>query len=245
MTDGLFSADPTKPSPLIPAATVLLLRDTAGGMEVLMLRKNRGQAFGGKWVFPGGKVDAADHDLAADADLGDTDPDAVELAVARRAAERETLEETGLVLADADFVPFSHWVPPPETPRRFSTWFFAAALPPGAADVIIDGGEIGDHVWTTPAGALGRHAAGEAELVPPTWVTLADLAACADTAAALAFARSRPVPRYRTRFVAVEGTVVTLWHPDASYDTEPLDLDAPGPRHRLHMHAGGWVLERS
>lgn len=238
MTDELFSADPANASPLIPAATVLLLRDTTDGLEVLMLRKNRGQAFGGKWVFPGGRVEDGDADPAADAD-------GAELAAARQAAERETLEETGLVLADADFVPFSHWVPPPETPKRFSTWFFAAALPDGASDVVIDGGEIGDHVWTTPAGALARHAAGEAELVPPTWVTLADLAECETTADALRFARERPLPRYRTRFVVDGATVVTLWDPDASYATEPLDLEAPGLRHRLHMREGGWVLERS
>src|SRR5690606_28969880 len=123
VTGGLFAADPTDASPLVPAATVLLLRDVHGTVEVLMLRKNRGQAFGGMWVFPGGRVEEADHHAADD----DGTADGRELAAARRAAERETLEETGLVLADADFVPFSHWVPPPETPRRFATWFFAAA----------------------------------------------------------------------------------------------------------------------
>jgi 8-oxo-dGTP pyrophosphatase MutT (NUDIX family) len=233
----LFGADPTAASPLIPAATVLLLRDTDVGLEVLMLRKNRGQAFGGMWVFPGGKVDPGDAP-----DAGEPDQ---ELAAARRAAQRETLEETGLVVAGDDFVPFSHWVPPPETPKRFSTWFFLAALPAGAADVVIDGGEIGDHVWTTPAGALERHRAREANLVPPTWVTLTDLAQFATTAEALAGARAVEPPHYATRFVDADGTVVTLWDPDAAYGTEPLDLDAPGARNRLHMRADGWVLERS
>jgi 8-oxo-dGTP pyrophosphatase MutT (NUDIX family) len=233
----LFGADPSAASPLIPAATVLLLRDTDAGLEVLMLRKNRGQAFGGMWVFPGGKVDPGDAPDPSEADQ--------ELAAARRAAQRETLEETGLVVAGDDFVPLSHWTPPPETPKRFATWFFAAALPDGATDVVIDGGEIGDHVWTTPSGALERHRAGEASLVPPTWVTLDDLATHATTADALAAARAREAPRYVTRFVDHDGTMVTLWHPDAAYDTQPLDLDAPGPRHRLHMHTEGWLLERS
>ena len=234
---GLFGADPADASPLIPAATVLLLRDTDAGLEVLMLRKNRGQAFGGMWVFPGGKVDPGDAPDPGEADL--------ELAAARRAAVRETLEETGLVVTGDHFVPFSHWVPPPETPKRFATWFFLAALPDGATDVVIDGGEIGDHVWTTPAGALERHRAREANLVPPTWVTLNDLAAFATTDDALAAARAAEPPRYATRFVDADGTVVTLWHPDAAYRTEPLDLDAPGARNRLHMRADGWVLERA
>ena len=34
-------------------------------------------------------------------------------------------------------------------------------------------------------------------------------------------------------------------HPDAAYATDPLDLDAPGARNRLHMLADGWRLERS
>lgn len=236
---GLFSGDAASASPLIPAATVLLLRDGAEGLEVLMLRKNRGQAFGGMWVFPGGKVDAVDQPPP-----DDPEPDR-ELAAARRAAQRETLEETGLVVAGEDFVPLSHWTPPPETPKRFATWFFAAALPDGATDVVIDGGEIGDHVWTTPAAALERHRTGEATMVPPTWVTLADLAGFASVAEALDAARSREAPRYATRFVDRDGTVVTLWHPDAAYATDPVDLDAPGPRNRLHMADDGWYLERS
>ena len=42
-------------SPAIPAATVVLVRETAGsepGIEVLMLQKNTNISFGGMWVFP-------------------------------------------------------------------------------------------------------------------------------------------------------------------------------------------------
>ena len=39
------------------AATVVLLRDGAGGLETLLLRRNSRIAFGGMWVFPGGRVD--------------------------------------------------------------------------------------------------------------------------------------------------------------------------------------------
>ena len=121
-----------------------------------MLRKNRGQAFGGMWVFPGGRVEEGD---------------GTGLEGARAAAVREADEETGLVLDAADLVPFAHWNPPVEAPRRFATWFFLGGLAHGAADVVVDGGEIGDHLWTTPAAAIERHAAGEVEMVPPTWVT--------------------------------------------------------------------------
>ena len=67
----------------IDAATVVLLRDVGAGVECLMLRKNAGQAFGGMWVFPGGKVEDADGE----------GPES-----RRRAAVREAFEETGLVL---------------------------------------------------------------------------------------------------------------------------------------------------
>ena len=49
-------------NPAIPAATVILLRDIDGDgkPEVLMLRKNSKIAFGGMWVFPGGRIDPED-----------------------------------------------------------------------------------------------------------------------------------------------------------------------------------------
>ena len=51
---------------LIPAATVLVLRDRDDDLEVLMLRKNSRIAFGGMWVFPGGRIDDADEVLDED-----------------------------------------------------------------------------------------------------------------------------------------------------------------------------------
>jgi len=218
----------------IPAATVVLLRDGAGGVEVLMLRKNRGQAFGGMWVFPGGKVEDAD---------GDVDRDG-EAVVARRAAVREAAEETGVVLEADALVPVAHWVPPDEAPKRFSTWFFVAALPKGAADVVVDGGEIGDHVWTAPADALDRHAAGEVELVPPTWVTLHGLADIESAAAAVDAASAREVAYFATHMGALGDRLCAVWEPDAAYESG--DLEAAGPRHRLLMTStGAWTYERS
>ncbi|HCH79598.1 MAG TPA: NUDIX hydrolase, partial [Acidimicrobiaceae bacterium] len=69
----------------MPAATVVVLRDGPEGPETLMLRKNSKIAFGGMWVFPGGKVDDEDWDGAGE------DVDA-----ARNAAIREAAEEAHL-----------------------------------------------------------------------------------------------------------------------------------------------------
>ena len=46
---------------LIPAATVLVLRDSDDGMEVLMVKRSKRPPFENLYVFPGGKIDKEDH----------------------------------------------------------------------------------------------------------------------------------------------------------------------------------------
>lgn len=83
-----------------PASTVVLVRD-APGLEVLMVRRSAGMAFGASaWVFPGGKVAAADSDPAWD-ELSDGSYDHYERSL-RIAAAREVFEESGLLLATRD-----------------------------------------------------------------------------------------------------------------------------------------------
>ena len=211
---------------------MILLRDTGDGLETLMLRKNSKIAFGGMWVFPGGRVDEGDRTgLAADDDF----------EAARRAAVREAEEETGLVVTTDSMVPFSHWTPPPITPKRFLTWFFTAAAPAG--EVVIDDGEIKAHDWMRPGTALERRDAGDIELAPPTFVTLFELAGCGDLAAALAMASARSPERFQTQIVVSDQGPIALWHGDSGYEARVHDL--PGPRHRLNMRRGGWRYERS
>src|SRR5690606_30197241 len=148
---------------------------------------------------PGGRVD--------DEDRRPDDPD--EATSARRAAVRESIEECALRLEPDELQPFSHWLPPPETPRRFSTWFFVARASDG--DVLVDGGEIRDHAWLPPAEVLSLRDQGEIDLAPPTFVTLSDLAVASDVDEAMSIAASRrPIPRYVSRF-AHDGAPVLLW----------------------------------
>jgi 8-oxo-dGTP pyrophosphatase MutT (NUDIX family) len=213
-------------NPAIPAATVVLVRDTSDGIETLMLRRNAQIAFGGMWVFPGGRIDPED----GDGDAG-----------ARNAAAREANEEAGLVVDPDSLVPYSHWTPPEVAPKRFATWFFLAVAPDG--EVAIDGGEIHDHVWVSPAGALSRHAAGEIELAPPTFVTLTRLAGVTNVDDALRDAREGEVEYFLTRIARRDdGVLVAVWHGDVAYDGG--DLNDDGARHRLHMVEGGWRYER-
>jgi 8-oxo-dGTP pyrophosphatase MutT (NUDIX family) len=84
-----------------PAATLLMLRDGADGLEVLMTSRHEEAAFaGGALVFPGGKVDPDDHALAGDC-AAKTALDEAAL-VLRIAAIRETFEECGILLARAN-----------------------------------------------------------------------------------------------------------------------------------------------
>ena len=81
-------------SELIPAATVVILRDTETGLETLMLHRNSKIAFGGMWVFPGGRVDEEDTVASADGQID-------ELTTAAAAAAREAAEEAAVVVDPA------------------------------------------------------------------------------------------------------------------------------------------------
>ncbi len=221
--------DSATDNPAIPAATVVLLRDGSAGVEVLMLHRTSAVAFGGMWVFPGGRVD--DEDRAGGGS---------EEEWARRAAAREAIEECALAVEPHELVPFSHWLPPAITPRRYSTWFFLARASDG--DVVVDGGEIHEHEWLAAREVLDRRDRGEVDLAPPTWVTLHDLALHDDVDAALQTAAARdPLPHYETRWAEVPGGAVAMWHGDSGYDAS--DPEAPGERHRLWMVDTGWRLE--
>lgn len=85
---------------LIPAATVMMLRDTDNGPEVFMVVRHHEIDFAsGALVFPGGKADKADFELGLRAHCGKADEfDDKELAL-RIASIRESFEECGILLA--------------------------------------------------------------------------------------------------------------------------------------------------
>jgi len=221
-------------APPIPAATVVILKDfgDAAGVEVLMLRKNSKIAFGGMWVFPGGRIDPEDYPTDGDVNVA-----------ARNAAARETMEEAGLASTADDFVLFAHWTPPATTPKRFATWFFATRTLIDEP-ITIDGGEILDHLWINPADALARHQAGEIDLAPPTWITLYHLALHGTGKEIIQHFDTQPHKVYQTRVVKnAEGVRVALWHGDAGYEHSNADVE--GARHRLVLAESGFVFENT
>ncbi len=93
-------ADTPPPTP-IPSAAVILLREAAGGFEVLLQqRREQATAFAGVLAFPGGKLAPIDHDPAfrAASDIAGDEPYG---APRRLAALRELFEEAGILLARA------------------------------------------------------------------------------------------------------------------------------------------------
>lgn len=96
-----MSDAPKKPSIVpVPAATILLLRDSAEGLEVFMQQRFEGNDnFSGALLFPGGKVDAQD----AVIELRDYCRTATALDdylfTLHVAAIREAFEECGVLLA--------------------------------------------------------------------------------------------------------------------------------------------------
>jgi len=101
---------PAVPATPRPAATIVLLRDSIAGVEVLLMRRSRRAGFvPGAYVFPGGRVDAADAAEPAVAaldgltpaeaetrlDLPGADPPAIAYYLA---ALREAFEETGILV---------------------------------------------------------------------------------------------------------------------------------------------------
>lgn len=195
-------------APVVPrlAASLILLRDGAEGLEVLMVERIGSASYAaGKFVFPGGTVDAADVGHAGSE------------AALRVAAIRETYEECGLLLADPvpvtaapapDFatlvqtagcrlathhlVPFAHWITPPHLPKRFDTHFFLAPAPPGQ-EAAADLREVVSAAWLRPQAVVDAAEAAELNLMFATYMNLRWLARHGGVASALAMARERPI----------------------------------------------------
>nr|BFE46957.1 NUDIX domain-containing protein [Saccharothrix mutabilis subsp. capreolus] len=98
-----------------------------------------------------------------------------EALVARDLSFAEFLAREGLVLRADLLRPWANWVTPAEEPRRYDTRFFVAVLPGGqkADDVTSEASDAG---WQRPAEALQDWQEGRRLLLPPTWVTLSELA---------------------------------------------------------------------
>jgi len=188
------------------AATVLLLRPP---FEVYLIRRALTMVFAADMhAFPGGRVDPRDADLdwvAPAHRLGLPDAEArapddllpdvsgPDWEEARRAVEArelgfaELLRERGLVLRADLLVPWARWITPEFEPRRYDTYFFLTRLPAGQRTRHV-GGEAAHALWVAPDRVA------DLRMMPPTRVTLAQVAACGSIEAALAADRDVATP---------------------------------------------------
>jgi len=179
----------TTNKPILPAATVVLVRESRAQLEVLMLRRNPELAFApNNWVFPGGKLDT-DELAHAKTELN---------RAFRLAACRECMEETNIAISQEALSPISHWTTPKFRNKRFATQFFVTLVDPDNS-VLVDGSEIVEFSWLSPSQALNRHQSAQLDMMPPTLVTLTELAKFKTFEQILSYYQSRPPRRYNPR----------------------------------------------
>jgi 8-oxo-dGTP pyrophosphatase MutT (NUDIX family) len=194
-----------------PAATVVVARDGAEGVEVLVLERSAASRFApGFVVFPGGALEPGDESLARRW-YGTT------AEAARACGVRELYEETGILatsrglvarpdrprdIEQVEFDPLSpeampemaRWIAPEFLPVRFDARFYALAAPPGL-EPEPDGIEIGRGWWAEADTVVAQAAAGEAPLMWPTFKTLQALRECLTVADVLALHVPQVEPR--------------------------------------------------
>jgi 8-oxo-dGTP pyrophosphatase MutT (NUDIX family) len=204
--------------PPVPAASVILQRDSP--LEVLMIRRNAKSTFvPDAWVFPGGAVDAADHELG----------DGTELGTMRVAAARELFEESGIWLGTtlhdedskrrallagettfaaiareappldlAGLVWTSRWITPVGVPKRFDTYFFLARIGRDAV-ASAEHVEAVEVTWIAPAEAIDR-----LQIIFPTQKNLEAIVGFSSAEELLASRRGADIPTTQPVLV-VEG----------------------------------------
>jgi 8-oxo-dGTP pyrophosphatase MutT (NUDIX family) len=124
------------------------------------------------------------------ADLSDDSWEADRLALLDRSlALSELLQRRGLILRTDLLTAWSRWCTPVFEPRRYDTWFFVAALPSGqrAREV---GGEADHAEWLDARQAAGGGTDGSLAMMPPTVLTLEEVAEHPDVATLLHRRRS-------------------------------------------------------
>ncbi|GAB2925373.1 NUDIX hydrolase [Streptomyces mayteni] len=224
------------------AATVLLLRDGAAGLEVFLLRRRTSMAFaGGAHAYPGGSAEPDDGSVRRTAVRELFEETGVLLAAPaadpgrlfaaaddedRRAPFAELLARRGLVVRGDLLGAWARWITPEFEARRYDTWFFVAALPPGQragnASTEADRTE-----WLPPAAAVAGYERGELLMMPPTVATLRQLLPHQTVASALAAAAAGGEPEPVLARARLVGDEVVLSWPGYEEFEKRLPTEAP------------------
>lgn len=127
------------------------------------------------------------------ADVSGEDWEADRLALeTREVSFTEVLERRGLMLRSDLLGAWTAWCTPAFEPKRYRTWFFVAALPPGQVtrDVSTESTSVR---WMPALSAAEAAERGELALMPPTYLTCLDVARYSDPDALLGEASRREI----------------------------------------------------
>jgi 8-oxo-dGTP pyrophosphatase MutT (NUDIX family) len=124
------------------------------------------------------------------------------------------LDRRGLAVRADLLVPWTRWITPEAEPRRFDTWFFAAALPAGQ-EATGHLAEADKTAWLRPADAISAARDGSISLLPPTATTLNEFTKCGDLADILG--RRRTVAPVQPRMVVEDGEAWLLIPDEVAY----------------------------
>lgn len=237
------------PQDTIAAASVVICREGPAELcEILMVERTLELVFaGGLSVFPGGRVDPSDIELATQ--IGAVQ---IEEAAARIAAIRETIEEVGISIGlapdpsvkqlklireglhqgrslgvlleeqqlDLDLaalVPWARWVPAHTHNRRFDTRFYLALAKGNTDHACVNSEESTRMMWGEPDALLDSADAGRLGLMYPTRRNLERLARLSSFAAAKEHALRTPVSTITPWFETRGGAVHLCIPDDAGY----------------------------
>lgn len=179
----------------------------------MLQRGSKARFMPGVWVFAGGVVEIADHEMSG-VDLPGVDPDEI---AHRVCGARELAEEAAVVVDPATLLPWSRWITPEEVPVRFDTRFYVA-LAPSHSKPVADLVEMDAARWVSPAGALAEHSEDRFELSFPTIKHLEELRKFPDADAVLANAAERPVVPLMPKVVGTEDSFTIILPGEPGYD---------------------------
>ncbi|WP_329119398.1 NUDIX hydrolase [Streptomyces sp. NBC_01465] len=136
--------------------------------------------------------------------------------VARDLSFADFLDRRELVLRSDLLGAWARWITPEFEPKRYDTWFFVAALPPGQRTRNAST-EADRTVWTRPAEAAEGYDKGELLMMPPTVATLRALQPYATAADALAGAAEQDMTPVLARASFENGQLTLSWPGHAEF----------------------------